>query len=92
MLKSKFKIFNGKGQIGETTSWVIATLIIIGILIIFIYISILMADVKKISISNIQSSEQEIDLLSEKTSFAYKLTDNKDKMLIDNLLKEENNE
>lgn len=87
----KYKL-GRKAQVGETMSWIIATLIIIGILIIFIYISVLMANVKKINLSDLQSdSKQEVNLLSEKTSFAYKLTNNKDKALIDNLLKEGNN-
>ncbi len=86
----KYKL-SRKAQVGETMSWIIATLIIIGILIIFIYISVLMANVKKINLSDLQSdSKQEINLLSEKTSLAYKLTDNKDKALIDSLLREEN--
>lgn len=79
------------GQVGETVSWVVATLIIVGILIVFIYISILMADLKKINLNDVHiDSEKEINFLSEKTAFAHTLSSNKNKEMIDNLLKEGN--
>lgn len=85
MLKSN------KGQVGETMSWVVATLIIIGILIAFIYISVLMADLKKISLNDIHTeSEQEVNILSEKTALAHTLADNKNKQQIDQILEEKN--
>jgi len=82
---------NNKGQVGETMSWVVATLIIIGILIAFIYISVLMADLKKISLADIHTeSEQGVDILSEKTVLAHTLANNKDKQQIDQILGEKN--
>ncbi len=83
MLKSK------KAQVGETTAWIIATLIIIGILIIFIYISVLMAKVKVINVGNLKSDlGKESQVLSMKTTLSHVLVNNKNKEIIDNILKE----
>ena len=81
---------NRKGQVGVTISWVIATIVIIGVLIIFIYISILMSKVKMINIGNLEiyCSEKKTELLAEKTSLAHQLANNRNKELIDNLLRE----
>ena len=81
---------NRKGQVGVTISWVIATIVIIGVLIIFIYISILMSKVKMINIGNLEisGSEKKTELLAEKTSLAHQLANNRNKELIDNLLRE----
>ncbi len=80
---------NKKGQIGETISWVIATLVIIGVLIIFVYISILMSKVKQLGdMELISDSGQKTGLLTEKTSFAHQLADNRNKEFIDNILAE----
>ena len=82
---------NKHAQVGETVTWIVATLIIIGILMIFIYVSVLISKVKVVSVSSINvDSESTIDLLSQKTFFAYNLTNNKDKVLIDNILKQQN--
>ncbi len=82
---------NKKAQVGETISWVVATIVIIGILMIFIYITFLMSKVKSINVENLPlpNSEQNVDLLAEKTSFAHQLDDNRGKEIIDNILKED---
>ena len=84
------KIISKKGQIGETVTWIPATLIIIGILLIFIGISFLMSKSKAIGIGDVK-----IDLgknsehLAIKTSMAEQLNNqNKDK--IENTLREQN--
>ncbi len=80
---------NKKGQIGETISWVIATLVIIGILIIFVYISVLMSKVKQLEDTELTSdSGEKIELLTEKTSFAHQLAGDRNKEFIDNILVE----
>ncbi len=83
--------YNRSGQVGETASWLIATLIIIGILIIFIYISVLMAKVKVIGIGNLESDlRKESQVLMMKTSLSHELANDKNKEIIDNILKENN--
>jgi hypothetical protein len=82
---------NKRAQVGETVSWIVATLVIIGILIIFIYVSVLMSKVKVVGIGAINFySESGVDILAQKTSFAYNLTNNKNKELIDGILLKEN--
>ena len=91
MLKNKnWNKNNKKGQVGVTISWVIATIVIIGVLMIFIYISVLMSKVKMINLENlkISSSEEKIKLLAEKTSLAHQLVNDKNKDIIDKILKE----
>jgi len=75
-------------QVGETVSWVIATLIIVGILIIFLFISVGMSNTKFIKAGNVETDLKEVNLLKEKTSFAYQLTNYKNKDIIENILKQ----
>ncbi len=80
---------NRSAQVGETVSWIIATLIIIGILLIFIWISVLMAKVKTISLGDsTPDAETESTLIEGKISMAHQLANNKNKNVIDNILKE----
>jgi hypothetical protein len=79
---------NKKAQAGETVSWVIATLVIIGILIIFIYASVLMSKVKVINLQGVQSDlTDKSKVLEEKTHLSNLILNNKDKEMIDNILK-----
>ncbi len=80
-----------KGQIGATISWVIATVIIIGILIIFIYLSILISKTKIIQTINLQFDVVgKSELLAQKTSFSHQLSGNLNKEIIDKILEEQN--
>jgi hypothetical protein len=45
----KLKRKNKKAQVGETLTWIVATLVIFGVLLIFIYASILMAKAKSMN-------------------------------------------
>jgi len=90
MLNYKF-LKNRKAQIGETISWIIATIIIIGILIVFIYISILISKTKIIQTLSIQFDiADKTELLNQKTSFSHQLAGNLNKEIIDNILEENN--
>lgn len=85
MLKSK------KGQIGETISWVVATLVVVGILVFFIYVSILTSKTKNIGITNLKSDiAKEPELLIQKTAFSHQLANDKNKETIDAILEETN--
>ena len=79
-----------KAQIGETITWLVATVVIVGILMIFLYVSILLSKTKTINIGNFETSDSDnkTDLLNEKTSLAHQLADDKNKEVIDNILKE----
>ena len=76
-----------KAQIGETLTWIIATLVIIGILLLFIFFSSLMSKVKAIRVGNLETDIKVTNVLKEKTSFAHQFVNYKDKELIDNILK-----
>ncbi len=87
---SKYKILK-KGQVGETISWIVATVVIVGILIFFIYISILISKTKAIGLLNLQSDiAEKPEVLMQKTSFSHQIAGNRNKEIIDNILKEEN--
>jgi len=76
-----------KGQVGETMTWVVATIIIIAILIISIYAASILANTKKTLLY--QKEKTESDLLMEKSLFAYFLSDGEKKNLIYNKLKQQ---
>jgi len=69
MLKSK------KAQIGETMTWVIATIVIIGILLIFVFIASVFAEKEGmvVSLKRVFSGREVagVNWLSTKTSLAY---------------------
>lgn len=83
------KILKKNGAIGETITWTIATLIIIGILIIFFVISSLMAKLKTINFSELKSDVKEMSpVLETKTLIAHDLAENKNKEFINKILEE----
>lgn len=85
------KILEKRGAIGETITWTVATLIIIGILIIFFVISSLMAKLKTINFSEVKSDIEEISpVLETKTLIAHNIAENKNKESIDKILEEWN--
>ena len=85
MLKSK------KAQLGETMTWVIATIIIIGILIIFTFISSLFATENGMVVNLKKTINQDdltnVDLVKEKTNLALDINGN-DYDKINNWIKE----
>ena len=85
MLNSK------KAQIGETITWVFATLIIIGIVLIFIWISFLMSKSRFIGVGDVRTDlGKESEQLTTKTSIAEQLTNNENKSMIEDILKKQN--
>ena len=70
-------------QISSTLTWIIATIIIIVLLVVFIYASALLAKTKVINkLPDLKThAEKEIDWIALKTSIAYlNKCDNKDKI------------
>jgi len=80
---------NKKAQVGETMTWVVATIVIIVILILAIYVTLVLAKTKTVKIGDLKVEEGE-DILNVKTSLAHELANNKNKMAINNWLEEEN--
>ena len=60
-------------QISDTMTWIVATIIIVVILMIFIYASSILAKTKVVSY---KGPEKEVDLLETKTSLAFSINDN----------------
>jgi len=86
-------ILNKKAAIGETITWTVATIIIIGALIIFLVLSSLLAKVKLINFREVKSDvEKESPVLTMKTSISHDIADERNKTQIDNILEEWNNE
>jgi hypothetical protein len=84
--------FNRKAQIGETLSWVVATLIIVLILVIFVIASIALGKTKNlVSNRNVNVGDSEIDLIKTKTEIAYALN-SQNKNEIENWINLENEE
>ena len=81
---------NKKAQLGETMTWVVATIVIIGILLIFTFISSVFAKSNGmiVSLKRVFSSDEitEVNWVKEKTDLAYghKLSN---KEIIDNWIK-----
>lgn len=78
-------LHNKRAQIGETLTWVIATLIIIFILVVFVYASVLMGKAKTINANKLSAkfseTKSEISWIEMKTFFAYSINDeNKNKI------------
>lgn len=80
---------NKKAQIGEAMAWIVATIVIIVILLIFIYVSSILAKAKNISFSG-DSEKGRLDIIKVKNSLSYSLNDeNREK--IELWLNEKNN-
>lgn len=80
-----------KAQIGETITWVLATLIIIGAVLIFIWISFLMSKSRIIGVGDVRTDlGKESEQLTTKTSIAEQLTNNENKSMIEDILKKQN--
>lgn len=65
---------NKKGQIGETLTWVFATLIIVLVLALFIIASTVLGKTKNLASNrNVDIGDSKIDLIKTKTEIAYTL-------------------
>ena len=77
MLSNNYNfIKNHKGQVGETITWVLATILLIVILIVFIYASIAMAKVKYLKLDIKLTSGSSVDWVNSKTQMAYSINPN----------------
>jgi len=81
---NKIKRKNKKGQVGETITWIVATVVIIITLIVSIFIaSFYFGNNRGISY------EKQVDVLTSKSFFSYLATNNSDGKIIYEQIKEE---
>ncbi len=91
-MKTQNKKINSKGQIGETLTWIVATLIIIVILVFFILGSSLLSGTKKVGDTfreSLTSSQvfEGTDLFLKKSLFTYvSLKSSSDQLVLDKKL------
>lgn len=72
---------NKRAQVGETVTWIIATIILIAILIIFLFISVSLSKVKLFNANIKANSEEATDWINIKTNIAYSInSDNKNRI------------
>ncbi|MFH1326601.1 MAG: hypothetical protein ABIH59_00550 [archaeon] len=90
MLYRKIKLENKKAQVGETMTWVVATLIIVVILIISISIAGGVGWVKDILDLEKKIGARFLDRVPEQSFYAYLLTKDSDGKIIYEQLKYEN--
>lgn len=78
-------MLNRKGQVGEIITWVVATVIIVVILILFVYASSILAQkTKVIKVKSLKIDfKEDVDLLETKTEIVYLLSSDKNKEIID---------
>jgi len=65
-----------KGQVGESITWIVATLILIAILLVFIYLSITLSKTKSLNVSLKADSEDSVNWINSKTEMAYSINAN----------------
>ena len=76
MLNSK------KAQVGETVTWIVATIVLIAILLIFIFASSTLAKFKSFKVNLKDNSEEDVSWIDSKTKMAYSLNNaNKNKII-----------
>lgn len=72
---------NKRGQVGESITWIVATIVLIVLLIIFIYASIALSKVKSLKTNIKPDSSSSVDWINSKTQIAYSIdSSNKNKI------------
>ena len=64
---------NRKAQVGETITWIIATIVLIVILMVFIFISSTLAKTKSLKVNIKIDSQDSFDWIGSKTEMAYSI-------------------
>ncbi len=84
---------NKKAQVGETMTWIVATLVIIGTLLVFIYGSIFLANSKSLGSDGINNKIKQqivgtdVDWIDYKNKMAFEIRDD-NRIKIENWLNE----
>jgi hypothetical protein len=83
--------YNRRGQVADTMTWIVATIIIVLVLILFVYASSILAKTKGIErfVKGLFSEDdEEVDWIKVKTDLAYEIED-KNKALIEKWIEDE---
>lgn len=81
-------MLNKKAQLGETMTWVVATIVIIVTLVVFVYVSSLLKNVRNINLPDLKmDSDSDANWIEEKVLFSHSLDGGKNKEKIDNWIK-----
>ena len=67
---------NKKAQVGESVTWIVATIILVVVLLIFIYASVVLSKVKVFRINIQEDLDNSVDWIDSKTEMAYSINDN----------------
>ena len=78
-----------RGQTGETLTWIVATLVVIVVLLLTIYVALVLSKTKGLGIGDLKTDNEE-SFLEMKTSLAHKAAGNDNKNAIDDFLEDEN--
>lgn len=70
------KIINKKGQVGESITWIIATIVLIVVLLIFIYASLALSKTKAFKLNMDEEAGNSVDWIDSKTDMAYSINSN----------------
>lgn len=74
-------MINKKGQVGESVTWIVVTILLIVILLVFIYAATALAKVKSLKTDIKANLGDSVDWVSSKTQMAYSISsDNKNKI------------
>lgn len=66
-------MMNKKAQVGETITWIIATVVLIVVLIVFIFISSTLAKEKSLQVNLKNNLEDSFDWIDSKTQMSYSI-------------------
>ena len=73
---------NKKAQVGDTITWVVATLVIVFVLLISIYASSLLSKTKDFSSGDFDTEDLNYDSLAKKSMFAFLLTNSQGENIV----------
>jgi len=67
---------NKRAQVGESITWVVATIILIVVLIIFVYVASALAKVKEIKLTSSEDLDNSANWIDSKNQIAYSINSN----------------
>jgi len=67
---------NKRAQVGESITWVVATIILVIVLIIFVYVASALAKVKEIKLTDSENLENSANWIDAKNQIAYSINSN----------------
>ncbi len=75
------KLINKKAQVGETTTWIVATIVLILILLVFTFVSVALSKTKHYNSDIKANSAESTDWIKLKSQLAYSInSENKNRI------------